>query len=248
MAAIKDVLAVKGDEVGSKADKQNEGNILENTNIEKEKPSYKVVFLDNSVTMCPPSACFNGVILEQPTMDQRGFLESGTEGCRDGGNTETRDPEGGGGGKSYFPGLKTLSLSPNEDMVKAIRSEQSHLRNIAIFFVCMHNNSLPSRKNFDDWVENVWGKKLGIHVSFYRMIQKGLFVVFFRSHNMQERVLKKVFQSIGHSLFRAFPWSPKGNYEQVVERFSPNWVELKQLQQEFWPFIPQILKPLGSML
>lgn len=133
-------------------------------------------------------------------------------------------------------------------MIKAIRSEQLHLRNIAIFFVCMDKESLPLWNFFDDWIANVWGKKLGIHVNFCRMIQKGLFVIFLKSHNMQDRVLKKDFWNVGCSLFREFPWSPKGNVEQVIARSSPNWVEIKNLQPEFWPFIPQIQNPLGSVL
>ena len=80
--------------------------------------------------------------------------------------------------------MKTLTLSPNEDMVKAIRAEQNRLRNVAIFFVCLDANALPSRKFFDEWLNAVWGKKFGFHVNFCRMIQKGLFVIFLKTHNM----------------------------------------------------------------
>ena len=45
-----------------------------------------------------------------------------------------------------------------------------------------------------------------------------------------------------------YPWSPKGDFDKVVARAPPNWVEIKNLNVEFWPFIPQILKPLGSIL
>ena len=66
--------------------------------------------------------------------------------------------------------MKSLTLSPNEDMVKAIRAEQCGLRNIAIFFVYLDVNALPSRKFFDDWLNVVWGKKFRFYVNFCRMI------------------------------------------------------------------------------
>jgi hypothetical protein len=103
-------------------------------------------------------------------------------------------------------------------------------------------------KFLDDWLNAVWGKKFGLHVNFCRMIQKGLFVIFLKSHNMQERILKKGFWNVGHSLFRAYAWSPNGNFDKVIERSSPNWVEIKNLQAEFWPFISHIFKPLGDVL
>ena len=49
-------------------------------------------------------------------------------------------------------------------------------------------------------------------------------------------------------MFRAYPWSPKCNIEKIVARAPQNWVEIKNLNAEFWSFIPQILKPLGSVL
>ena len=92
---------------------------------------------------------------------------------------------------------KTLSLTPNDDMVKAIKGEQTRLNSIAFFFVCMDVKFLPARKYLDDWINNVWGKKLSIVVSFNRMIQKGMFVIFFKNHTMQEKVLKKSFWNVG---------------------------------------------------
>lgn len=65
---------------------------------------------------------------------------------------------------------------------------------------------------------------------------------------MQEGVLKKNFRNVRQSLFRAFPWSPKGNLEQVVTRSTPIWVELKDLPADFWPFIPQILRSLRNVM
>lgn len=94
----------------------------------------------------------------------------------------------------------------------------------------------------------MWGKKLGIYVTYCRMIQKVLFVIFLKNHNMQERVLEKRFWNVGRSVFRVYPWSPKGEFDKVVAKASSNWVKIKNLNLEFLPFILQILKPLGSVL
>ena len=96
-------------------------------------------------------------------------------------------------GKTLPHELKTISLSLNEDMVGAIIYILSWLKNIVVFFACLDKEFFPSQKFFDEWVANVWGKKLGIHVTFCRMVHKGLFVVFVKSHNMQERILNKEF-------------------------------------------------------
>ena len=49
-------------------------------------------------------------------------------------------------------------------------------------------------------------------------------------------------------MFRALPQSLKGKIEDVAQRVSPFWVEILGVQPEFWPFLSQILKPLGSIL
>lgn len=49
-------------------------------------------------------------------------------------------------------------------------------------------------------------------------------------------------------MFRALPWSPNCKFETVIARCSPFWVELRNVQPEFWQFIPHLLKPLGSVL
>lgn len=59
------------------------------------------------------------------------------------------------------------------------------LKNIVIFMVIVDVNRLLARKFFDNWVVNVWQKKLGICVSFYRMVQKGVFLMFLKDHEMQ---------------------------------------------------------------
>ena len=65
---------------------------------------------------------------------------------------------------------------------------------------------------------------------------------------MQERVLEKRFWNVGRSMFKVYPWSPKDDFDKVFARAPPNWVEIKNLNVEFWPFIPQILKLLGFVL
>ena len=65
----------------------------------------------------------------------------------DGGVTQEHEC---GDGRNPSNGLKTLTFSPNEDMVKPVRAEKSRLRNIAIFFVCLDAIALPSRKFLDD--------------------------------------------------------------------------------------------------
>ena len=103
------------------------------------------------------------------------------------------------------------------------------LRNIAIFFVCLNANAFPSHKFLDDWLNVVWGKRVILHVNFYRMIHKGLFIIFLKTHNMQERILKKTFWNVDHSLFQAYPCSTNGNFDEVIKKSMPNWVEIKNL-------------------
>lgn len=57
----------------------------------------------------------------------------------------------------------------------------------------MDNKFLSARNFLNDWINTVWGKKLGIVVIFCHVIQRGIFVSFFRNKNMQECVLEKAF-------------------------------------------------------
>jgi hypothetical protein len=144
--------------------------LLENDG-EGDKRSYKLVLADQSKPDCPPSVSFNCSF--HGKVD--GARLSTANGSGLGGGEKSGDETGSGGtGKPPPHEFKTLSLSPNEDMILAIRNEQSRLKDIAIFFVCLESDSLPSRKFFDDWIANVWGRKLGIHVTFCRRIQKGI--------------------------------------------------------------------------
>ena len=105
-----------------------------------------------------------------------------------------------------------------------------------------------ARKFLDDWLNKVWGKKLGIAISFSRMIQRGMFVIFLKTHAMQEKVLKKGLWNVGQTLFRALPWALCSKPEQMPSNSSPFWVELQNVQPKFWPFIPHLLKPLGLVM
>ena len=69
-------------------------------------------------------------------------------------------------------------------MISAIKGEQSRLKSIAIFFVCLDKEFMPARFFFDDLLATVWGKKLGIYVTYCHMIQIGIFFVFLKNHNM----------------------------------------------------------------
>ena len=55
-------------------------------------------------------------------------------------------------------------------------------------------------------------------MTFCRMVQRGLFVVFVKTHSIQERVLNKKFWNVGKSLFKAFSWLLTGNVEEVSAR------------------------------
>ena len=158
-------------------------SIVKNVGDGEGKLSYKQVVAETSPSVSA-SAVFKGVI-------QRQNVESklqGGDGRRAGanvggfpdGSSATTSGRGGDNGKYLSLGPKVLSLSPNEDMVSAILNERSRLKSIAIFFICLDKEALPARKFFDDWLASVWGKKLGIYVTYYRMIQKGLFVIFLK--------------------------------------------------------------------
>lgn len=147
---------------------QDKGFLLGN-NGEGDKRSYKSVLADQSKPDCPPLAMFNGIF--HGKVDGARLTTANGSGL-DGGEKGGDEAGNGGTGKPPPHELKTLSLSPNDDMIIAIRNEQSRLKDIAIFFVSLENDSLPSRKFSNEWIANVWGRKLGIHVSFCRMIQK----------------------------------------------------------------------------
>lgn len=62
---------------------------------------------------------------------------------------------GGEMGKSFPHDLTTLSLFPNNDMVREIHADKNRLRNTTIFFIFLNKESLPSHIFFDSWLNYV---------------------------------------------------------------------------------------------
>lgn len=75
-----------------------------------------------------------------------------------------------GWGKGPSSPLYTFSISPNYSMAKAIELENLKLQDIAIFFATIDIDKCSTRKFLDDWMKNVWNKRLGFKLSFCRMI------------------------------------------------------------------------------
>lgn len=86
-----------------------------------------------------------------------------------------------------------FSISPNEAMTNEITLEKNRLKDSDIFFAYVDVDKCPPRKFMDDWFYNYWNLKLGLRFSFYRQLQKGLFIIFFNSHETQSKVLNKVY-------------------------------------------------------
>lgn len=75
-------------------------------------------------------------------------------------------------------------------MKEAIHNEKNSLKEVAVFFA-IDTAKIPARKYLDGWFNNVWTNKLDIQLTFCKMIKRGIFIVFLKDHNMQDRVLKK---------------------------------------------------------
>lgn len=134
---------------------------------------------EDSMPTCPETACFEGKFENIQVLEgDYGLVGTTADGGGLAPYTTSDTARQDNLGKTPPDGLRTLTLSPNEDMVKVVRAKKYRLKNIAIFFVCLDLNSLPSRKFLDDWLNVVWGKKFGLHVSFCIMIRKGIFVIF----------------------------------------------------------------------
>lgn len=126
--------------------------------------------------------------------------------------------------------------------------EKDRLRDTTIFFATVDVDKCPARKFIDDWIRNVWNTKLGYLVSFYRLIQKGLFVIFFKDHKMQKEVLNKQYWSVGKCTFRALEWTPKAVNEEIIALSCPRWVLILEVAPLLWKFIPQILESIGKAI
>lgn len=132
-----------------------------------EKPLYSVLVADSSIPMVSALACFNGTFFASIDGGEHASANGDRRGGESGGGTESVV---GNEGKTLFPPRKMLNLESNNDMVKVVKDEQNRLKNMVIFFVCLDVKILPARKFIDEWLNKVWGKKLGITVNFSRMI------------------------------------------------------------------------------
>ena len=125
-----------------------------NANNTGEKSSYKQILADSS-PIFSASIEFD-IIFRRIPMETECGGASGNGGwatfirfgLTQGGDVITGD--GGEDGKvpSLIP--KVLSLSPNEDIIFAIKGEQYRLKSIAIFFVCLDKEFIPAIIFFDD--------------------------------------------------------------------------------------------------
>ena len=104
------------------------------------KPSFKDVVAEGNGVKCHPSVAFECSIGE------------GDHGHRGSNADGPGNPINISGGKGKAPLLpeNTLSLTPNVDMVNVIKGEQSRLKSIVVFFVCMDVKFLPTHKYLDD--------------------------------------------------------------------------------------------------
>lgn len=88
--------------------------------------------------------------------------------------------------------------------------------------------------------ERKWG--------FMSIFAKWLFAVAYKTHVMKESVLKKIFLNVGQYLFTTFPWSLKGNPEEVVTKFSLNQLEIKIMPTKYQSFWQQILNTMSNVM
>lgn len=151
-------------------------------------------------------------------------------------------------GKGSMDTLKSFSISPNPEMLGEIEKEKSRLKNYAIFFAAVDIDRCPARKFLDDWFYNYWNLKLGHSISFCRQLQKGLFVIFFKTAEAQEAVLKRQYWNVGNTTFRALAWTPDAIHEEVLALSAPRWIIVKSLPPYLWRFITQLLEPLGKVI
>lgn len=152
----------------------------------------------------------------------------------------------GQGKQSSSPPLKSV-LIPNEDLDIAISQEDVKLSKTAIFFAAMDPEKVPARKYMDEWFKNVWEKKLGFHFYYCRMVQKGLFVIFFNNPTSQQEIVNKEFWTVGRVTFRALAWHPEALEEEVLALSSPRWLIIKHVPPHLWKFVPLMLEPFGKV-
>lgn len=151
-------------------------------------------------------------------------------------------------GKSPCNTSDPFCISPNIEMLNEIASEKHRLCDTTIFFACVDAQKCPPRKFVDDWFHNLWNLKLGLKITFCRQIQRGLFLIFFNSHEAQLEALKRQYWTVGNTSFRALAWSPEAVNEEVLALSSPRWVILKDVHPFLWHFLPQLMEPFGKMI
>ena len=95
----------------------------------------------------------------------------------------------GDGGKVSIPSI--LVIKPNSQMNEVIELEKAKLQDCAIFFAVVDSSRFPSRNFLNDWFHKVWGQKQGFHFTYCRMLQKGLFIVFFCDNKSQKAIVDK---------------------------------------------------------
>lgn len=141
---------------------------------------------------------------------------------------------------------RALRLNPNEEIVLAMKKEQTYLRNTNVFFVCLNIKTLPSRRFLDNWLNMVWVKNLGVYVSFCKMIQHGLFFISLKNHNMQKRVVEKKYWNVGNLLFKAIQCAPNVSQSDFLFYSIQRWIMIKNVLVRSWRFITKLLEPIGK--
>ena len=152
----------------------------------------------------------------------------------------------GDGGKVSIPSI--LVIKPNSQMNEVIELEKAKLQDCAIFFAVVDSSRVPSRNFLNDWFHKVWGQKLGFHFTYCRMLQKGLFILFFCDNKAQKAIVDKQFWRVGSCEFRAIPWTLEATQDEVLALSSPRWIILGNLPPFLLMLIPQALEPLGKVL
>ena len=151
-------------------------------------------------------------------------------------------------GKTPSASLSPFAIVPNPEMLKEIVKEKDRLRDTAIFFSTVEIDKCPPRKFMDDWFHHYWNNKLGLHISFCRQIQKGLYVIFFVNHDAQTEVLKKQYWNVGSTSFRAIAWSPEAIHEEVLTLSAPRWILVKKIPPFLLHFLLHLLEPIGKII
>lgn len=98
------------------------------------------------------------------------------------------------------------------------------------------------------WLQDVWVNKLGFQFLFCRMIQKGLFLIFFDNKESQSKILNKQFWSVGNSSFRVVHWDPEACNDEILTLSCPKWITIKNVPTFLWYCVDKIAEPLGKIV